>query len=147
MGTYAAATDIQSEFRKIDFSASGALVSTAEVNEFIDQVEAYVEGRVSCKYAVPITATAAIPIIKMIVTYLVKDRVSKIIKVKTNNNSAQDEEQNLTEMAEEMLDNICSGDLKLVGQATLETDEGISSWAAQNTSTFTRKFKRGIDQW
>lgn len=147
MGTYVDIEDIESEFRQMDFGASGALVADAEVTEFITQAESYVESRISCKYAVPITGTAPKSIIKTICTYLVADRISKIIKVKTNTATDQDTGNSLSEVAEEMLKQICEEDLKLIGETLQESGNGIKSWSSANSSTFDRTFKRASDQW
>lgn len=147
MGQYVDIEDIESEFRKIDFGASGAAVSDAEVTEFIAQVEKYVEAKINCRYAVPITASAASPIVKTICTYIIKDRINKILKIKTGSNADQDETTNYLETAEEMLEAICKGDLKLIGATLVESGAGVKSWSNSNSSTFTRTFKRGLDQW
>lgn len=147
MGTYIDIEDVESEFRQIDFGASGALVTDSEVTEFIDQAEKYVESRISCKYVVPLTKAAPKSIVKTICTYLVADRVAKIMKIKTNTAADQNEEVSLRDIAEEMLDQICDDTIKLIGESLQEVGDGIKSWTSTNTSTFSRTFKRGVDQW
>ena len=147
MGTYVSIESIESEYRSQDFGATGAAVSDADVTEFIAQVEKYVEAKVNCKYAVPVTASASTPIIKMICTYLVKERINRILKIKTNKSVDQDEGDNLETVAEKMLTAICEGELKLIDATLVESGNGTSSWTSRNSSTFTRTFKRGVDQW
>ncbi len=147
MGVYIDSTDIESEFRKIDFTAADSNITTAEVDEFIDQVEKYVESRISCVYVTPITATASVAIVKTICTYLVKDRVAKILTIKTNKSVDQSESESLREIEEEMLTAICDSELNLVGSTLVESNNGVGSWSASNTTTFSRKFKRDTDAW
>ena len=147
MGVYVDIEDIESEFKQIDFGATNAAVSDAEVTEFITQVEKYVESRISCKYAVPITASAATPIVKTICTYIVKDRVQKIIMKKTSSAADQEKVFDYLQTAEDMLTAVCEGDIKLIGATLQESGNGVGSWSSTNSSTFSRTFKRDTDQW
>lgn len=147
MGVYVSVNDIEAEFRDVNFGATNSLVTDVKVEEFIDQAEAYVNGKISCKYMTPITSSISVPIVKTICIYLVADRIAKIMRIKTSSSSDQDETKSLTEIAEEMLEAICSDDLKLLGATLQETGNGVNSWSRSNKSTFSRVFKRGETQW
>lgn len=76
---YAGTTDVQSEFKKINFADTDAVVSTSEVTEFIAQEEAALNAEVGTVYVVPITDSGGISLMKRMSVFMVKARVLDLL--------------------------------------------------------------------
>lgn len=143
---YATASDIQNEFKNIDFSVSGSSVATAEVSEFISQAEGFINAKISNKYLTPVTGSESVKILKNICIWMVTDRVKEILKVK---NVTEDTDQGVREgslykRAMDMLKEIASGTLPLP-DATAVTTSAMKSYASDNNLEYT--FKKSTAQW
>lgn len=127
---YSLAADIQSEYKAINFAASGAAVSTAEVTEFITQADAFIDGIVSNRYETPVTGTVSLAILKTISIWLVKSRINSILSVKTpqDKNKQDPDGPTLRTQALEMLKQIKNGQLKLPDAVGSDTEGGMTSF-------------------
>jgi hypothetical protein len=141
---YSTNSDIQSEFKNLSYSSGG--ITSAEVDEFISQEDAFIDGIAGQKYATPITGTEALKIIKTISIHLVANRVKTILAVKTGiSQTEQDSVSNLATMAKEKLKMIAEGTL-ILSDATLgKASDGVDSFSVSDD--IEHIFKRDIDQW
>ena len=141
---YSTNSDIQSEFKNLAYSSSG--ITSAEVDEFIAQEDAYIDGRIGNKYDTPVTARNSVKILKTISIQLVAARVKTILAVKTGIPvTDQDSSSNLAVMAKEKLEQIVKGDL-LLSDADLKTaNDGVDSFAVSDS--IDHVFDRDKDQW
>ena len=127
MGTYADTDAIAAEYKALTLSATST-PTTTQVDEFITQAEALLEGEVANLYVVPITGTKSIAIMKMMTILLVKARMLDRGYVKSGSESADqgDPGEALREqvMGEDgMLAKILDKRLRLV-DATLNVSSG-----------------------
>ena len=141
---YSTNSDVQSEFKNLTYSSGG--ITSAEVDEFIDQEDAFIDGIVGRKYTTPITGTYALRIIKNISIQLVTSRIKRILAVKTGiPETEQDSSGNLFGQAKTKLDDIAAGRL-LLSDATLgNTSDGVDSFAVSDD--LEHIFKRDVQQW
>jgi len=141
---YSTNSDVQSEFKNLTYSSGG--ITSAEVDEFIDQEDAFIDGIVGRKYTTPITGTYALRIIKNISIQLVTSRIKRILAVKTGiPETEQDSSGNLFGQAKTKLDDIAAGRL-LLSDATLgNTSDGVDSFAVSDD--LEHIFKRDEQQW
>ncbi len=70
---YSTNSDIQSEFKSLTYNSNG--ITSAEVDAFIEQEDAFIDGIVGRKYETPVTGTYALRIMKTISVQLVASRV------------------------------------------------------------------------
>lgn len=148
MGAYAAAADVEAEFKSISFSGSGAQVTTTEVNEWIDQAEAEINGRIAARYSVPVSGSESLKILKQITIWLCADRVKDVMemkKVSTEELKQDVRVPGLYEKAKKMLKDIVSGELLLSDADLANAHQGISSFATSLDEP--HQFKKGEDQW
>ena len=141
---YSTNSDIQSEFKNLAYSSSG--ITSAEVDEFIAQEDAYIDGLIGNKYDTPVTGAKSVKILKNISIQLVAARVKTILAVKTGIPiTEQNSESNLAVLAKEKLEQIVSGAL-LLSDADLKTaNDGVDSFAVSDD--IDHVFKRDTDQW
>lgn len=115
MGAYTDATKVKSLFRRLKIEADtgtesqNTVVTTEEVDEFIDEQEAIVNARLSSCYELTAVGPESIKIIGTIVKYKVADVIQNIMALTTNNShqTKQDITGGWAMMAIEMLDKIC----------------------------------------
>jgi len=87
MGTYAAVSDIQSMFRKLKIAAdtgdekTNTVVTTEEVDEFINEEEALLEAQLFNYYTVPITGARSILIMRKVIKMKVAHVIKGILEV------------------------------------------------------------------
>jgi len=87
MGVYAAVADIQSMFRKLDIEDdtsnedTNTVITTEEVNQFIDEEEALLNATLSTYYDTPITGTDSVLIVKKIIKMKVAHVIKGILEV------------------------------------------------------------------
>lgn len=142
---YSLEADIQSEFKDIDFADADSKVTSAEVTAFITQADAFIDSKVGLRYDTPVTGVESLKILKTISIWLVADRVSKVLRIKSNVPETETAEKSLRDMALEMLEDISKG-LLLLSDATLKSSgSGFSSYA--NTEDLSYTFKKGESQW
>ncbi len=145
--SYAEVSDIQSEFKSINFSESDASVGTTEVEDFISQSDAEIDARISVKYSVPVTAGAsALLLLKQISTWLVASRIKYILEVKNVRAEIdQDVKTDMASLARKMLDQIAAGDIPLIGATLASSDSGVKSYVSSNN--IERVFYKDEDNW
>ena len=114
---YATPSQVQDEFKSVDFTASGVAITTAKVTEWISQAEAYINAKISGRYTVPVTATDAVPLLRMISISIVKCRIEKILSVKApiDPNKQATDVPDCYKRWDDMLDKIAKGSLPLPG--------------------------------
>lgn len=121
---YATAAQVQNEFKSIDFASSG-LVTTAKVEQWIEETEAEINARISGKYTVPVTATTAVLLLRRICIGMVKCRIDEILAVKApiDPNKQAAFTPTCEARFEKLMDKIASGKIPLPG-ADLGTPGG-----------------------
>ena len=146
MAVYTSVAAIQSEFKSMTFGASTAITSD-DVGEFITQEETALEAEVASVYAIPVTGTAGIAIMKLMATLMVKARILDITQVKTGD--ARVDQANsgapLRERVREMLDRIKEKKLTFASATLAESSGGVKSYAVDED--LTPEFQSGTDQW
>jgi phage gp36-like protein len=141
---YSVYGDVASEFKNILF-ATGQPVTDAEVTEFISQADAEIDGYLSQRYVTPITGTISLVVVKQLSIWLVADRVSKILQVKTKTEETKTADKSLRQMALDRLKELAKGTFKLPDATVLSSGAGFRSYANDNELDYT--FKKGDDQW
>lgn len=146
---YSTAALVTSEFKSIDFAASGAKVTTAEITQFIVEAEAYIDGRIGLLYTTPVVlgdSPKATEILKHISTGLVAQRVAHIMETKAiTPKGDQYIPKNLGADAERKLEMIVNRTLLLSDAESISSAQGVKSYSSSNTVT--RTFKQGTNQW
>jgi phage gp36-like protein len=133
--SYADPSQIQSEFKDVTFDADSAVTDT-EVTRFLEEADAEIDINLCGLYETPITGTTALVVVRMISIWLVKDRVSEILLVKTGRpENDQDGGSRPGERAREMLKNLAKGTLQLK-DATPANPYAVRSYTAQNSVEF-----------
>lgn len=146
---YCAEADVKNEFRSLAV-ASGSVITSEKIAEWISQATAEIDGRLSTKYVVPVTGESSLAILKNICTWLVSDRVAKIMElhasppmqgdvkvVKVGTGTAKD--------ARAMLEDIMNNKIVLIDATLKSSSGGIQS---RNVSCNQQhQFKRNRDQW
>ena len=141
---YSTNADVQSEFKNLTYTSNG--ITSAEVDEFISQEDAYIDGMVGGKYATPITGSESLKIIKTISIYLVANRVKTILAVKTGiSKTEQDSVSSLASIAKEKLKMIREGTLILSDATLARASDGVDSFAVSDD--IKHVFDRDKDQW
>jgi phage gp36-like protein len=142
---YAESSHITAEFADVTFSAS-TKVSTDDITRFLAEADAEINTRLCNRYAVPITGTESLVLMRMIEIWLVKHRIMGILKVKTPIAKAdQGGETDLRTQAIEMLKQLSDGELLLSDAPRATSEEGVKSYSADEEVDHV--FQRGEDQW
>lgn len=103
---YTTINDIIAEVRGLEVS-DDTVVTTANINDWIAQAEAYINGRLASFYSLPITGPLSLPIIKTIAIYKVAHRVkNKLELTAENSDKKMDVQANLDRQAERMLEQL-----------------------------------------
>jgi phage gp36-like protein len=143
---YCTDTDISSEFKAITFSSTSAVTDT-EVDGFIDQASATIDGIIASKYEVPVTGSASLLVLKMICIWIVKARILSILSVKTPQDKTKQDPDGptLLKQAMDMLKAIKKGDLILTDATASSSDDGMSSFLMNEEITYDNQV--GVDNW
>ena len=129
---YCTASDVQSEFKKLTVGASTPVTST-EITEFIVQADALINARLANRWITPITGTESLSIIKMISILLVKERIEKILSVKTGKpEGSQEQDEPAQDTGLGMLNQIMDGKLLLTDATLANSKDGVSSYNVDN---------------
>lgn len=144
--SYTTTPAIASEFKKITFDADTS-VTAVEVDGFIDELEAFMNGRLATRFQTPVADPEAVKILKMISTGLTVCRVQDILQVRTGQAKTDKDlvRPKICKDAEKWLDQIVDGQIILQGALLQSSDDGFSSGNADNDVT--PFFKRGVDQY
>lgn len=131
---YATPSNVQDEFKNVDFTDVDGRITTTKVTEWIAQTEAYINAKISSRYAVPVTSTDATPLLKMISIAIVKCRIEKILAVKApvDPNRQATDSPDCNKRWDDMLDKIASGKLPLPGAEVAVGGGGWDSYTYQN---------------
>jgi hypothetical protein len=141
---YSTNSDIQSEFKNLTYTSGG--ISSSEVDNFILEEDAFIDGIVGRKYETPVTGTYSLRILKTISIQLVVSRIKRILAVKTGRPELdQDSSSNLFAMAKTKLDDIAEGRLILSDATLARSSDGVDSFAVSDD--IKHIFKRDQDQW
>jgi len=128
---YSVYTDVASEFKGISFSASSSVTDT-EVTSFIAQADALIDSYISNRYSTPVTAAAgAISLLQWISIQIVRERIVKILAVKTGV-EAPDQLEPEKPMWQTMLENISKGVLDLAGATLISSGDGVKMYNYDN---------------
>lgn len=149
MAAYSIVADVQSEFKDITFGANGKVTST-EVTEFITQADEEINSYINNRYAIPVSSSIsplASKLVKQLSIWLVTDRISKILKVKSETEKV-DQQQNpasLRTRAVKILERLRKADQDLVDGEQKNTTLGINSFTESNA--IEPCFGKETDQW
>lgn len=135
---YTDPTEVQSDFKSIDFTVAGANVNTASVTQFISEADSLINAYVGTVYQTPVTQTGeGLTLLKLLSRSLVTARIKKIMEVKTDKpgDATQGVVGVLLSPAAVMkiLTDIQTKTLALAGAATLISGGGFASANQDNS--------------
>lgn len=140
---YSTNSDVTNEFKSFDTSGK---ITTAKIDEWIGQADAYIDGRVGTVYTTPVTGTNSLKILKEISIGLVAQRISRVLEVKSiTPKGDQYIPKDLIKKAEKRLDMIVKRELLLSDAKERSTHNGVKSYSKDNTVN--RVFDQTKDQW
>lgn len=130
---YSVESDIEAKFKAVDFSSSTACTS-AQVSGFISDADAYIDSKLARKFAVPITATESLKIIKQISVLLACHEVRRKLEVKTGETGKnQDGARSERKQALDMLEEILQGNILLINTSLAVSGGGFKSYNRDNS--------------
>lgn len=146
MATYITEEQVASEARlgSSGFTSSTNPTST-KASEIIDEVEAEIDCIIATKYAIPLTQTRNIALVRSIALAIAAARVRKIIDSNLPENAEQSLHQKAEKDARSRLADILHNRLLLLGEEPAVSGNGIKSYASSNGLTPT--FERDTQQW
>lgn len=146
MATYSTVEEVKSEFKDLVTSGDTA-IDDEEIDAFRADAFSYINARIGNKYQTPVPDTAeCINILKQIEIWFVKDRIESIVRRNLPaGKKVGSLAGSLKKDAEDLLDKIISGKMRM-GGATLRTSaDGVKSFAVANGEA--HQVKKGTDQW
>lgn len=164
MGDFTTVEKVKSLFRRLDIKDdtgdenTNTVVTTEEVNEFIDETELAVKSRLSTCYDVNSIGADSVTIIGTIVKYFVADTIKNIMMLTVNVNSDrknQDMGPSWSKKAKDMLEKICP-EVECDGckqkpvmplPDTPLLDEAPQKASLFSSSTNTPTFKKNQNNW
>ncbi len=151
MAAYAAKEDVASEFAGVTFTSTGK-VTDAEVDAWLLEDAALINGEIQNKYIVPVTGTPTLDrmlILKRINVLCTSHRVAKKLRIKSGEPETSQgnvkPKKNRKDEALAMLERIKKGMLILEGATLATTADGVRSFGVD--AGLEHEFKRGTDQW
>jgi len=135
---YCTVDDLKADFKSIEIEDSGTKISTDEAEEIINQVSAYINGRIGVKYVVPVYVSGcsdAMLILKQIAIFLSAERIKNILEIKTNETQMDSEKKysrNIARTPKDDLELIVKGLLLLPGATLAGSAQGVSSFNSDN---------------
>jgi len=78
---YSLNSDVINEFKALD--TTNGIITTAKIDGWIAEADAYIDGILSTLYAVPITNATDLLIVKTVSIGIVAQRVSRVLEVKS----------------------------------------------------------------
>jgi phage gp36-like protein len=142
--SYATQSHIEAEFKDVTFSTTTAVTPT-DITRFLEEADAEIDSKLSLKYATPITGTNALIIVRLIEIWLVKSRVSEILRVKTGRPESDQEGGDPGERARQWLTDLVSEKMRLTDGTRASSYDGVRSYALENS--LEHVFDKDIDQW
>ncbi len=83
--SYCSPTEVQSDFKSIDFTVSGANVTTASVTQFIAEADALINSYVGKVYVTPVAqAGDGLTLLKLLSRSLTAGRIKRLMTVKVD---------------------------------------------------------------
>lgn len=147
---YAETEELKAEFKSIDFG-TGTQVTDDTVERFLDEASAEIDSIIGVRYETPVPdSTSAATILKTICLWLVKDRVSSILQIKTVEPKIDQDVSNrsLREQALAWLDKIAEGKVKFDGATILTTGGSVAAVDSYlRNREVCYEFQAGKDQW
>lgn len=141
--SYAELSHIESEFKDVDFSTNTS-VSDDNVEAFIEEFDAIIDGYIGQKYTVPVASGGGLLILRRICIGLVTNRIKSILYVKTGNESPDQNVPDPNEEFYDMLKKIQDGDLLLAGATNISPTGSV---AFNQSICEPHTFKKGEAQW
>lgn len=136
---------VTSEFKAVSFTATSA-VKDIEVEQWIIEADAYIDGRIGLIYSTPVTGTKSLEILKTISIGIVAQRIARVMEVKsTTAKGDQLIPKDLILEAEKKLDMIVNRQLLLSDASFISTTQGVKSYTSSNTVL--RAFDQSKAQW
>lgn len=148
MATYATTAEVKAEFKALDTSSSGAVITDAKIDSWRADAYALINGSIGNKYETPVSSSAScFGILRMIEIWLVKARIQSIIPVKTGTDAAKQGESpdDLEKKAKSLLQSISDGKFKMDGATLASSADGVSSFNVSEGTEHT--VKKDEDQW
>jgi putative ribosome biogenesis GTPase RsgA len=146
---YATVQDIQDDWKKIDFTSSGAIVTTAKVENIITEESNYINGWINNKYIIPVSSIdspISHNILKRICIFRTSERIKNILEVKTGNTQTDSDEKqnkNFARTPNSDLRDIQSGKIQLPD--ALRSADGMGSFNIETGQCF--EFDVSKQQW
>jgi len=141
---YSLNSDVIDEFKSLD--TTNGVIDTTKIDEWIDQADAYINGRIGLLYETPVTGTESLKVLKQISIGLVAQRIVHILETKSiTPKGDQAIPKDLITEAKEKLQMIVDRLLLLSDATERSTEQGVRSYTEENTVT--RKFDQTKDQW
>lgn len=142
---YCVVEDVKSEFKSLPIDSNGIL-TTAKIEGFIAQADAYINGRLASLYTVPITGAESLLIIKQISIDLVAQRIAHIMEMKgITPKGDQFIPKDLGKKAEDRINMILKKTLVLSDAAQAIGSSGVAS--SDSCSETPHSFIAGKVQW
>jgi hypothetical protein len=149
---YCVKQDIVNDFKSLAIENSGTVITTAKVEEMIEQESSFIDGYISQRYNLPITEAtypSAFNILKRICIFRVSQRVRNIIEVRsdaTQTNSQEKFTDNRVRTPNDDLSEIVKGKLILLNVPTRSSGLGVTSFTSKNKGNCA-KFNVNDQQW
>lgn len=142
---YCTTDHVAAEFKGHPGFSSSTKPTEDDVLRFIAEADAEINGTLSQKYAVPITGSTALFIIRTISIGIVKKRVADISDIKSGTDKDQKAGEDSATVARKMLKNILDGVLVLPDATASVSGGGVRSYTYDNE--IEPSFNAEIDQW
>lgn len=143
---YCTNSDVQAEFKSLTYTSG--LITSAKVDEWIAQADAYINARIGLKYQTPVTDADALSILKTISVWFVAYRVKDILITSTGSPAVDQNSQprnDYMKLAEARLQLIIDGKLPLPNTSLANSTDGVKSYSYANSIEHT--FKKDVAQW
>lgn len=143
---YCTVSQIESEFKNITFTVDSS-VTISDVERFIEEASAYIDGVLDSVYVTPITGVVSLLIVQQVCIWLVSQRIKDIQALKTSKEPTNQitSELRLDKKAENMLKSIVKDEISLPDAIKDSSTGGVSSYNSRNN--ITPIFKRDTEQW
>lgn len=145
---YCSEDDVKAEFKSLTIDTD-TNISTADVASFIVQSNALIDSYVSKRYLLPIDTSAdGFQVLKMISISIVAERIRAIMEVKQSTSTTANQSVRRLYDAKtimQMLKDIVSGDMSLVGCTQLQSGGGLYSENAANDVQ--PVFRKDVTSW
>lgn len=150
---YATSADIIAEIKGFD-PDEGSSVTSDAVDDFLTQADAVINMYIGKRYTTPVTATAALEVVKKIAIDIVVYRIAKILNLKKSvpipdSNIIQEvTEGSAYRESMKMLAAIRDNKMDLPGETETNTAGGLASFHTEAGNLDIEPcFKKGEDQW